>query len=158
MKRAMAVLVLMAVVGCKKEKAGGAATPSPECKEKSSELRAYLTEVFDPSKKPAPPWPTGDAALDKDIDAARAKVRELMKPADPAAPAAPLTAGVKDSLSGNLETCPAVVAQLEKVAAAAPADRVATMIAVADAVERCDCEVSIPRIKAALYLGQRGPD
>lgn len=158
MKRAMGIVVLMAVVGCKKDKADSAASPSPECKQKASELRAYLTEVFDPGKRPAPPWPTGDAPLDKDIDAARAKVREAMKPADPAAPAAPLTAGVKESLSGHLETCPAVMAQLEKVAAAAPADRVATMVAVADAVERCDCEVSIPRVKAALYLGQRGPD
>jgi hypothetical protein len=157
MKRLLGLLVLVLLVGCEKEKGSGSA-PSPECKQKASELRAYLTAVFDPAQKPAPPWPTGDATLDNEIDAARAKVRALMKPADPAAPAALLTPGIKDSLTGYLADCPAAKAQLDKVAAAAPADRVATMIAMADAVESCNCKVSIPRIKAALYLGQRGPD
>lgn len=157
MKRVLGLLVLLTLVGCDKEK-GGAAGPSPECKQKSGELRAYLTAVFDPAQKPAPPWPSGDAMLDKEIDAARAKVRALMKPADPAAPAAPLTSGVQDPLTGHLAECPAVAAQFQEVASAAPAARTAKMIAMADAVESCNCKLSIPRLKAALYLGQRGPD
>lgn len=158
MKRALLVAVLFSVTGCKKQGTAGTGAPSPECKQEAAGLRTYLTAVFDPAQKPAPPWPTGDAELDKEIDAARAKVRALMKPADPAAPAAPLTPGVKDPLTGHLAECPAAAAQLQEVGQVAPAQRTAAMIAIADAIESCDCKVSIPRVKAALYLGQRGPD
>jgi hypothetical protein len=158
MRRVVGLLVLVAVVGCDKEKAGGSVI-SPECKQKASELRAYLTAVFDPAQKPAPPWPTGDAMLDKEFDAARAKVRALMKPVDPAAPMPKLTPGLPERPeAGHFAECPAAAAQFREVAEVAPAERTKSMIAIADAVESCNCKVSIPRIKAALYLGQRGPD
>lgn len=159
MKRAMAVAALVVVAGgCKKEKADATPGGSPECASKAAELRSYLAAVFDPAQKPAPPWPTGDAALDAEIEAARARVREAAKPADPAAPAARLTPGVNDPLLGDLADCPPARAQLQKVGAAPPAERSAAMVAIADAVASCNCTLSIPRLKAALYLGQRGPD
>jgi hypothetical protein len=54
--------------------------------------------------------------------------------------------------------CPEALAALQAVGTAAPAKRTEAFIKIADAVEACDCNVKIAWLKAAYYMGQRGPD
>jgi hypothetical protein len=136
-----------------------ASAPAVDCKTQAAELRAFITAVIDPGQKVAAPWPTGDAEFDRDLDALRAAVREQLKPEDPAARAPKLTPGITPGrLEKELGPCPEATAQLIRVGEVALERRAETYIALADAIAACDCAAKIPRVKALIYLGNRGPD
>ena len=141
--------------------AGNAAgsAPASECATRVAELRGFLTSVFDPAQHVAAPWPTGDATFDAELPKLREDVRAAATPRDPAQPVKPLTPGVTPGrLDTELASCAPAVDQLKKVADAAPDQRVTTFVGLADAIGRCDCKTDIPRVKALVYLAQRGPD
>ncbi|MBS1118827.1 MAG: hypothetical protein H6Q90_1055 [Deltaproteobacteria bacterium] len=161
MTRAL-LIVLFVAAACSSQKSDTApptANPPSACAGQASELRSYLTRVLDPAQQVAAPWPTGDAEFDAELPKLRDTARELAKPADPSKPVAKLTEGVKPGrLEAELASCPAATAQLGKVSEASPDRRAATFVELADAIATCDCRPSIPRVKALVYLMQRGPD
>jgi hypothetical protein len=142
-----------------KDTAGGQPAPAASCAEQTAELRSWLTSLFDPAQAVTAPWPTGDATFDAELSTLRDKVRESAKPADPAASAAPLAEGtVAGRLESELAACPQALDQLKQVADAAPDQARTTLTGLADAIAACECRASIPRVKALLYLGQRGAE
>jgi hypothetical protein len=182
-KRLLFVLVVMVFLGCKdKKKAepspqqpgsevamgsapGSGSAPAPgsaatdECTKQMPELVGFIGTVLDPSQKMLPPWPTGDAEFDKDLEGLRAKARELAKPSDPGKKAEPLAEGVKPGrLDKELENCAAAKAQIKAISEAPADKRNDAWIGLAGAIAQCNCEPKIPRIKALLYLMHRGPD
>ncbi len=134
-----------------------AATAS--CKVQSAELREFLGKLVDKSAKVDAPWPTGDAKLDARIEESRAELREFMKPLDPAAKVPELSDGINSKPDEEMyRDCPQGLKALQAVGDADADKRNEAFINIADAVEACDCKVNIPWLKAAYYLGQRGPD
>jgi hypothetical protein len=164
------VIVVALLAGCKdkdkqspapvvKDIAGGDPAPAARCAEQVAELRTWLTSLMDPAQTVTAPWPTGDATFDAELPALRDKFRELAKPADPAARAEPLAEGITPGrLESELAACPQALGQLTKVGEADPEQVPATWAGLADAIAACECRASIPRVKALLYLSQRGPD
>lgn len=139
--------------------ASGAFAPASPCATQTVELRAFLTAVFDPAQKVAAPWPTGDAAFDAELPKLRDVVREQAKPADPAIRHKPLSADITPGrLDEELASCLAATEQIKKVGEAKPDQRIATYVALADAIASCGCKPSIPRVRALVYLIYRGPD
>lgn len=159
------VLVLVACGG------GGSAKPAPpsnivvapvaaSCATRAAELETYLADVWDLSAKPAPPWPSGDAATDKRIDEGREKVRKAMAPVDPSQRAVKLSDGIKPGpLEAELAPCQPALESLKGVGLAnTTAEKVHAFTGIADAIGACDCNVNIPFVRAALYVLVRGPD
>ena len=183
-KRLLLMSLVLVVLGCKDKKkeapspqpgtgaavASGSAPGSGSgsapgsaaadaCTQQIPELVGFIGTVLDPSQKMVPPWPTGDAEFDKDLDALRAKARELAKPSDPGKKAEPLAAGVKPGrLDKELENCAAAKEQIKTISEAPADKRNDAWIGLAGAIAACNCEPKIPRIKALLYLMHRGPD
>lgn len=164
MKQMLWVLAVAALVaGCKdKDKSTSAtkaeATKPASCADQTTTLKPWLEGLYG-GKPTTAPWPTGDGAFDAELQKLRDEVRELRKAADPGAPAAPLAPGMtRGRLDKELESCAPATAQLQKISEAPPDQVAATWVGLADAIAACDCKPSIPRVKALLYLAQRGPD
>ncbi len=133
---------------------------SQECKAQAAELRAFLTELTDEGKPMAPPsWTTGDADFDARLEKRRAEIREAMKPIESHQIAEKLATGIKPGLlEEELAGCPQAIEQLHVIGKAAPSERRARFIGLADAIAACNCKVELARIKPLLYAMQRGPD
>jgi len=156
---------LMFVVGA----CGGDTKPSAppantgrdtSCPAQAAELKSYILAAYDPSHPQiALPYPTGDAARDRKIDAMRAHYRDSVKPVDPSQRLQPLTKDPPPSpLETELAACPPARTQLSKVGDAGPGKEREAMAEVADAIATCNCNVDIPVVRASFYYGARGPD
>lgn len=162
MKRIRWIIAAVALASACKGKGKDAADPNPppaaSCATQTAELKPWIEGLVG-GKPTTAPWPTGDQAFDAELPALRDEARALRKPADPAAPVAPLVSGVTPGrLDAELATCDAAKAQVQKISAAPPDQATASWAGLADAIAACDCKPSIPRVKALLYLAQRGPD
>jgi len=152
--------VVAALAAC-----GGRAAPTPvstgdaTCKSRAAELTSYLTQVFDPSAKPAPPWDALDADTRAKVDPTRDKLRASMAKTS-ADKASALSAGIQP---GPMDETIAGCAQANAVyphAAEYPDPDHMTKYATAlgNGVAACDCHVNIPLVRAAFYMIVRGPD
>src|SRR5690606_31346979 len=113
----------------------------------------YLIQVVDPAAKPAPPWPTGDPATDKLLDAARDNLRKVMS-LTPDDPAPPLPEGFRRGpVDETLDGCPQARDAWANVSnVPGPNHLTKAVIAIADGVAACGCRLNIPLIRAAFYL------
>lgn len=129
------------------------------CNTRAAELKSYLIQVFDPTAKPPPPWPTGDADTDKKLDAARDVLRKALAAtsADKATALRghPEPGPVDETLAG----CPQARDAWANISSFPEPDHLTkAAIAIGDGVAACGCHINIPLIRAALYLMVRGPD
>ena len=133
--------------------------PAESCKTRSAELASYLAQVVDPNAKPAPPWPIGDAELDKKLTAARDDLRKGMTK-DPAAKAHRLSPGFKRGpVDDTLDGCPQARDAWANISNVEGPDHMTkAMTAIGGGVNACACHVNIPLLRAAMYLAVRGPD
>ena len=130
-----------------------------QCATQTKELKSYLAKVFDPAVQTVPaPWPTGDAARDREIEELRTTTRNLLAAPAPTTPTK-LSPGTKPGkLEHALATCKPALDQLARVSESAPDAAAQTMVEIADAISTCQCSVDVPLVTALLYIGQRGPD
>lgn len=148
------IVIAVAVLGCSK----GETKQAPACPQQSAELKTWLQGLY-AGEPTAPPWPTGDAAFDAELDAWRQRVRDTNKPIDLTGPRPLLEEGRKPGLlERELAGCDPAKAQITKVNEAAPADQPAAWIGLADAIAACNCKPNIAHVKSVLYVMQRGPD
>nr|HEX4316473.1 hypothetical protein [Kofleriaceae bacterium] len=164
------VMVGLAVAGCggrdttATPPANTAAAPSAaRCADEASDLKRYLTAVLDPDAAPKPPWPSGDAATDDRIAAARELARKDQRArdaADPAAKLKPLEPGVKPGLLEEaLASCQPALDGLVHSGEVGPADRRAAFAGgIADGLVACGCHADVAYVRALVYINQRGPD
>jgi hypothetical protein len=129
------------------------------CKSRAAELTAYLTQVFDPNAKPAPPWDALDADTRAKADRARDKLRAAMAKTS-ADEASPLSTGFQP---GPMDETIAGCAQANAVYPHAaeyqgPGHMTKYAIALGDGVAACDCHLNIPIVRAGFYMMFRGPD
>ncbi len=153
MKLAVASTLLATLVACSDHTAS-----ESSCSARAAELKSYLAQVFDPNAKPKPPWPTGDAELDKQLDAKRDYLRKLMAETS-ADKARPLEGFKRGPMDETLDRCPPARDAVAHIADFPEPDHMTKAAnAIGDGVAACGCNVNIPLIRAGLYLIARGPD
>jgi hypothetical protein len=162
MNRLLILVVTIAACGSRSNPppASNTTPTAASCAERAAELKLYLGSVYDPSAKPAAPWPTGDADTDRTITELRDKVRKASAPADPSARAPRLEAGVKPGrLELELATCPAAKDSLARVGTAeSEPQKRAGWVGVADGIGQCGCALNVPLVRALMYMLVRGAD
>ena len=159
MKLVVASALFTMVVACSDHHAATPNNNGPTCSDRAAELKSYLAHVFDPNAKPKPPWPTGDAELDKQLDAKRDDLRKVLAETS-ADKARPLAAGFKRGpMDETLDRCPQARDAVAHIADFPEPDHMTKAAnAIGDGVAACGCNVNIPLIRASFYLMVRGPD
>lgn len=134
------------------------ATPVSSCHVRAAELKSYLAQVFDSNAKPKPPWPTGDAALDKQLDAKRDELRKRLAETS-ADKARPLEGFKRGPMDETLDRCPPARDAVAHIGDFPDPDHLTKAAnAIGDGVEACGCNVDISLIRVGFYLIARGPD
>jgi hypothetical protein len=128
------------------------------CSAQAGEMKTFMRDLFE-DRPVAAPWATGDAALDREIEARRVELREALV-FDPEKPASPIAANRgPGALDRELASCPRATDQLTKVGNAwTREEKVAAWVGIADAIESCECRPRISYLKPLFYLLARGPD